>query len=109
MSKKLPLVLLVLALGLGGLIGWVDSRPNWDDTGITVGLVFLAAAFFGALRPSFAWLLGLAVGLGVPLWGILGRGNYGGLIALVVALIGAGVGAVLRKVLGPAVKKEAGQ
>ncbi len=30
-------VLLFIAVLIGMTIGWVDSRPNWDDTGVTVG------------------------------------------------------------------------
>jgi hypothetical protein len=28
----------------GALVGYVDSRPTWDDTGITAGAVFLVSA-----------------------------------------------------------------
>jgi hypothetical protein len=100
MRKKPPLPLLALAFGLGLLIAWVDSRPTWDDTGITVGLVFLASALFGALRPSSAWLWALAIGVWVPLWDILARHNYGSLLALIVALLGAYGGAFARRAMG---------
>jgi hypothetical protein len=35
--------LLPLALGFGLLIAYVDSRPNWDDTGVTA-LALLAGS-----------------------------------------------------------------
>ena len=41
-------VLLVVALMLGGLIGYVDSRPNWDDTGVTAAALLVCC---GLLAP----------------------------------------------------------
>ena len=37
-------VLLVVALTLGGLIGYVNWLPNWDDTGVTAAALLLSAA-----------------------------------------------------------------
>ncbi len=28
-------------------IAWIDSRPHWDDTGISAGVIFLACALLG--------------------------------------------------------------
>ncbi len=107
MRKRLLLVLLSIALGLGFLIAWVDSRPNWDDAGITAGVLVLTAAVFGALGPTKPWLWGLAVGAWIPLLGI-GHGSPGSLLALAAGLFGAYLGALLRKALGPPVKEEKG-
>ena len=34
---------LAIALAMGIVIGFVDSRPGWDDTGITVVSLLLAS------------------------------------------------------------------
>lgn len=41
------------AIAFGGLIAWVDTRPTWDDTGVTAGLLFVAAA--GAAIAGLRW------------------------------------------------------
>ncbi len=41
MDRRFAL-LLVVALIAGSTIGWIDSRPDWDDTGITAAMVFIA-------------------------------------------------------------------
>jgi hypothetical protein len=43
-----------LAFCAGLAIAWIDTRPHWDDTGITVGVLLaipftLAGAYTGAL------------------------------------------------------------
>lgn len=94
-----PLLLLAIALGL--LIAWVDSRPSWDDSGVTAGMVFLTAAFFGALGPARAPLWALAVGIWIPLFGIILHQNVGSLLALAVAFLGAYAGALTRRFVAP--------
>ncbi len=108
MRKRATLFLALAAMSLGLAIAWIDSRPNWDDAGITAGLLVLTAAAFGALRPAKPWLWGLAVGVWIPLIGI-GHGDPGSLLVMAVALFGAYSGALLRKALGPPVKGEAGR
>jgi hypothetical protein len=89
--------LMLLALFLGAAIGWVDSRPDWDDTGITIGAVLLASVLCGLIGPKLPWLLGIAVGIGVPAWGIALHGTFASLIALPVAVAGAYAGALVRR------------
>jgi hypothetical protein len=79
-----------LALGLG--IAWVDSRPGWDDTGVTAGLVILSAAAFGAAMPRHPWLWALAIGAWIPLVAIVQSRNAGALLALAIAFAGAYAG-----------------
>jgi hypothetical protein len=93
-------ILISAALAAGATIGWIDSRPRWDDTGITVGLVFLASALFGAVEPEHPWLWALATGLGVPLWNILTQGNYASGVALLIAFAGAYGGTYAKRLLG---------
>ena len=93
-------ILIVLALGIGLLITWVDSRPGWDDTGITAGVILLVCAGLGMAMPERAWLWALLVGAGIPLVGILLHQNYPSLLALVIAFIGTYLGVAVRKVVG---------
>ena len=89
------------ALGLGALITWFDSRPNNDDTGVTAGILFVAAAAFSYFAPRRPWLWALLLAGGIPLLGIARNGNYGSLLALVVALVGAYGGMALRRATEP--------
>jgi hypothetical protein len=83
---------------LAGLaIAWVDSRPNWDDTGISAGLVLITAAVatFTGVKP---WLTALCVAGPLIIVG-LSRGNAGSLLALLFALAGAYGAALTRRLL----------
>jgi hypothetical protein len=91
--------LFIIAVGLGVLIGWVDSRPTWDDTGITVGMVLVVTTILGFVMTGRAWVWALAVGVWVPIWSVLLNNSYAPAFALLVAFIGAYVGALLRKLL----------
>jgi len=93
------LVLLAIAVAAGIFIAWIDSRPNWDDTGITVGLVFSFTAMLGTASPRRAWIWGLAVGGWIPLAGLMMKGEPATLLALAAGLAGAYAGAGIRKLL----------
>lgn len=86
---------LVVALVVGSAIGYMDSRPTWDDTGITVGSVFLAAAILAAARPRAGWLVGLAVGVPVLAFNAVLHHNFGSAVAIAIALAGAGLGSLV--------------
>jgi hypothetical protein len=85
------IVVLTLALVAGLGIAYLDSRPHWDDTGISAGLVFLASGFFSLILPRRAWLVMLLVGAWIPLMG-LSSGNVGSVLALGFAIVGGLVG-----------------
>ena len=87
--KKISIIVLLLATITGWAIAWIDSRPNWDDTGISVMMVLLAAALFGYLSPQKPWLTALAVSVWIPLASIAISNNFGALIALIPGFIGA--------------------
>ena len=101
MRRHMLLGLLLVALLLGVSIAWIDTRPTWDDTGITVGLLLIAAAGFGAVYPRLAWLWALALGAWIPLFNIMIAHNFGSLLALVLAFIGAYVGVGIRSLFFP--------
>lgn len=94
-------VLLVVALGLGGLVTYIDTRPTWDDTGVTAAALLVLSGGFGFLAPSRPWLWALTLGIWIPLLGILRTRSYTTLLALVVAFAGAYGGMAIRRWLVP--------
>jgi hypothetical protein len=88
-----------LLVGLG--IGYVDTRPTWDDAGITGGALFLAAAVLAAARPGLFWLTGLAVGLPVFAMNALLHSNYSSAIAVGFSVVGSAVGYVVGRKTHP--------
>jgi hypothetical protein len=62
----LNLAALLVAL-LGGIaIAYVDSRPAWDDTGITAFSMLLLAVVVTLTSSLPAWLVALCVGAWIP-------------------------------------------
>jgi hypothetical protein len=90
----------LLSLVVGCLIGYVDSRPTWDDTGITAGSIFLASLLIAAWRPRSAWLTALLIGVPVFAFNVIAHGNLASSIAIVIALVGSAVGIVIAKAMG---------
>jgi hypothetical protein len=92
----IPLVGFLLASG----IAYVDSRPTWDDTGVTAGALFVVAALLGAVQPRGFWFTGLVVGIPVLVANVVLHSNYGAAIAVIIGVAGAGVGALIGKGIG---------
>lgn len=82
-------LLAVLSIGFGLTIGYLDSRPAWDDTGITAALLLLTAAIAAALSRRRPWLWALLIGASVPLFEIGGPAGLASLAGLAIAAIGA--------------------
>jgi hypothetical protein len=97
--KKRSIISLALAVVLGLGVSWIDSRPTWDDAGISALMVLSAAAFCGLLSSQRPWLIALAVGIWIPLFGIISTGNYGGILALIPAFLGAYAAHFIRKLI----------
>ncbi|HMC57279.1 MAG TPA: hypothetical protein VKH19_19015 [Gemmatimonadaceae bacterium] len=95
-----PLIPAILGFVAGVGIAFVDTRPTWDDAGVTAAAVFLVAAIVGAARPRSFWIGGLAVGLPVLALNAILHGNYGSAIAVAIAVLAAAAGAMLGKVAG---------
>ncbi len=95
MSKAM----LLAALALGLLIAYADTRPNWDDTGVTALALVAGCGLWGFLGPGRPWLWALATGLWTPALGIALAHNYGSLLALPIAFAGAYAGMALRRTL----------
>jgi hypothetical protein len=88
---------LLIAASLGLLIGLIDSQPAWDDTGITVAALVLVSAVGGAAQPRTAWACGLLVGMWVPLLNAVRFQNFAAAPALLIALVAALIGAGMRQ------------
>jgi len=89
-----------LLLGIAVLAGlfsaYIDSRPTWDDTGILVGGMLLVSGLLtllGHRRPS---LIGLAIGIWIPLYEIYKSHDFMMLVILLIPLIGAYGGWLVR-------------
>ena len=89
-------ILLAIAVITGLFITYVDSLPNWDDTGITAGAILLTCGLLALIGYQRPWLLALAVGAWIPLRGIIVTQNYGSILALIIAFVGAYGGWVFR-------------
>lgn len=98
-SALLTWLVTVTAAVAGSVIGYVDSRPGWDDTGVTAGALLLVAAGLAALRPGTGVVIGVLVGMPVVVFNAVRQGNYGSGVALATALVGAGIGIVIGKVV----------
>ncbi len=78
---------------IGGLlIAYLDSRPGFDDTGVTAVLVITVAAVAAAIGGTRPWLWAILVGGWTPLVEIAEGGSTGSLLALVFAGAGAAIG-----------------
>jgi len=93
MQRLLP----AIACFLGLLIAYVDSRPTWDDTGITAGSILLVSGLLAMLADRRPWLLALTIGVWIPLYGIVFTHNVASTLALIVAFVGAYAGWLLRR------------
>jgi hypothetical protein len=99
MRRMLLLGLVLVALILGLLLALMDTRPGWNDTGISAFALLAVCAVFGMVSPGRAWLWVLAVGLWMPLLNIAFYHNYGAILAIAFAFVGAYAGAFARKLL----------
>jgi hypothetical protein len=90
----------LLAIAMGAAVGYVDSRPGWDDTGITAGLLLLAAALVAAIDGRRPWLWALLVGLPLPIIEVSGSGPVGSIASLLFAAVGATIGWLVGRTSG---------
>lgn len=95
-------LLLVIALCAGLFFAYVDSRPTWDDTGVLAGSILLTCGLISVLGFKRPWLLALLVGAWIPLRGTLITHNFGSILALVIAFLGAYLGWMFRLGVGKA-------
>jgi hypothetical protein len=83
---------------IGGLaIAYMDSRPGYDDTGVTAVLLISVAAVAAAIGGTRPWLWAILVGAWTPIIEISSGGSTGSLLAMVFAGLGASVGFLARR------------
>ena len=100
--RRVPdLLLVVPAVAIGLAVAWVDSRPNWDDTGVTAGALALSTAVLAAISPARPWRWALLVGAWIPALAFARGQGPGALLALVAAAVGAFAGSGARRMLAP--------
>ena len=76
------------------VIAWIDTRPNWDDTGITAGLLLLSGGIPALLGAP--WWVALTLVVAPLLLAEVSTTGWGLLLAVAFALLGALGGAGLR-------------
>jgi len=81
------------ALSLGAGVAWLDTRPKWDDTGITAGCLLLAAGVVAAARLRW-WQASLLVACPLMLAECRSAG-WGVVVALGFTTVGAALGSGL--------------
>jgi len=91
--------MIAVAVVGGVFYAYVDSLPRWDDLGMLAFGILIFSGLIGLAGFRRPWLLGLAVGLWIPLHDILITQNIGSLLALVFALVGSYAGWRLNRLL----------
>jgi hypothetical protein len=96
-------ILLALAILMGLFIAYVDSRPTWDDTGITAGTMLLSSGLFTLIGYRRPWLIALAIGLWTPVYETYLSRNFSlpgvillPLVILLITFVGAYAGWAVR-------------
>ncbi len=90
----------LLLAGLAGIaLAWLDSRPGWDDTGMTIGLLFVSSLFSGLLSYRTPWLVALLTGIWIPLVEFLPDLSLSSFFALVPAFAGAFAGSLISRAI----------
>jgi hypothetical protein len=93
-------VLFLFAVLAGVSIAYVDSRPHWDDAGITAFSMLVAAGVCGLIGPMRPWLWALAVGIWIPVHTLVRTGSPQSLIMLILLAFpfaGAYAGMAIRR------------
>jgi len=107
MDRRTPYALAVAAcLGIGVVIGLIDTSEGWDSTGLT-GLLIAAVAFIVAwAMPALGSAPGWAVAVPVVALGYLrGDGSPWVFLALAVGVVAALLGALLGRRREQAVRR----
>ena len=97
-SKRRVWIAGVLAFAAGCAIAWMDTRPNWDDTGITVGALILVSGIV-SLAGLRWWITAILVA-GPLLLAEMWSPGWGFMLAPVFSILGALGGAFVRRLTG---------
>ncbi len=90
-------LLILIAIVIGHIFAYIDSRPNFDDTGILAFAIAITCAIIAYCYPRRPWLWALCVGIWIPLHNYIHGGNFGSILALGFAFAGAYLGAAIGK------------
>ena len=93
-------LLAVIAVAFGFVVAGIDSRPGWDDTGVTAGLLVIGAAIAAGLDGRRPWLWTLLVGAPLAIIEVPATGSAAALVGLVFAGVGASFGLLVRRAVG---------
>jgi hypothetical protein len=102
MMKKLTMkfwIVFGVTCAIGLMLSKIDTSKNWNDTGITVGLLLFCSFLLGAAVPRFAWLWAIILSAFIFLFNVIQSGNYQSVGALLFAFIGAYCGVFFNKVI----------
>jgi hypothetical protein len=89
-------LILAFAAACSVAIAYVDSRPTWDDTGVTAAAIVGVCGLLGFVAPRRAWIWALVVGGGIPMAAVLTGHGFASLVAVPIALAGTYAGAGTR-------------
>ncbi|MGH7682617.1 MAG: permease prefix domain 1-containing protein [Candidatus Eiseniibacteriota bacterium] len=103
-NRGLDLGVLIAGAVMGLTIAYIDSRPNWDDTGVTAFALLASAGLLGFIAPRRPWLWGTAVGIWTMGAAVAGAPHSGFaamafILILAFPLLGAYGGAMARRFL----------
>jgi len=87
----------------GLAIAWMDTGPNWDDTGVTAGALLFTAAL-GSIAGIKPWLSAALVVL--PLLVVELSAGIGILIAILFPVAGAYAGMFVRNRFGRPIRPQ---
>ena len=93
-------LLALVAAAIGLTLGYLDSRPSWDDSGITAGLLLLTSAMVAGVSGHRPWLWALLIGIWIPLFEVWGAGGVASLVALAISTLGAFGGYLVVRSIG---------
>lgn len=91
-SSAGSVVATTIALVVGVGVAFIDSRPGWDDSGVTAVTLLVGAAIAAAVSGRRPWLWALLVGIWTALLEIPGSGTIDSILALAFAGVGAAIG-----------------
>jgi hypothetical protein len=99
-NTRIRFLIMVLASVAGGVIIYlIDSSKGWDDTGITVVLLFSFSFLMGLINQSKLWLWAILTGIWIPLFAIISTGNYSMILVLAITFAGSFAGGLFRNAI----------
>ncbi len=96
-------LLALVAAAIGLTLGYLDSRPSWDDSGITAGLLLLTSAMVAGVSGRRPWLWALLIGIWIPLLEVWGAAGLASTVAVAISTLGAFGGYLVVRSIGSSV------